>query len=164
MKNWVVIVGAALLLAACARGSGRDLGYAPVVPTVIATPVALFFAGIDSDRDLATSQAELTAALEAGFVAADDDRDGSITIIATTRLLEQWLGTRDSLLSSPSFDGNGDNAVSRAEFDAAFTREFTALDDDNDGRLTRAELITVTIGGYRPDRASDTPPGVQRPN
>lgn len=150
MRRSTLILGAAMAVAGCASGLGRrppgDDVYRPAPPSIVATPAALFFAGMDRDGDAVVGRGEMEAGIAAAFASGDGAATGSLSVIAATEVLERWLGSGISVPSATAIDRNGDRQVTRAEFLADFASRFAEFDADGDGMLTRAELLTTTRG------------------
>ncbi len=119
----------------------RQDGPAEIRGQVRARPIALFFAGIDSSGDKIVSRAELQAGIAREWRMLKPSISGKIGAFK----MEDWalatLGARDAYPSRLSFDSNLDNQVSQEEFTSRLTRSFDALDENGDGRLSRAELV-----------------------
>ena len=124
-------------------GGDKDRKPAEIRGTVQARPVALFFAGLDSNRDKAVSQAELMAGIDADWKALKPSVTGKVGAFK----IEDWalstLGSREAYPTRLSFDSNLDNQVSEDEFRDRLMRTFDDMDTDENGRLTREELIYI---------------------
>lgn len=135
---------------------------APVPPaqppaTIVAEPAALMIAACDANGDAVVTQPELTACIARSFVGAPDVVDGRMGYIAYADWALRWLGDRNALPSPYEVDANGDNAITLPELQARFAGYFRRFDVDHDGRLTRAELVTIRaraagVDGARPRR------------
>lgn len=118
-------------------------GTSRVPITEVAEPLALAVAGFDSNQDARTDRAEYAAGLERSFAAADANRDGQLGYIEYAGWALTWLGSPTALPGPYAIDADGDDRLSRAEYDAEFARQFTRLDKDADGAVTHAELLTI---------------------
>lgn len=118
----------------------------PPPATAVAEPVAMMIAACDANGDAVVTRDELTRCVARSFAAADPDHKGAIGYIAFSDWALQWLGDRTALPSPFEIDADGDNRITLAELQAKFDAIFTRLDTDKDGRLTRAELLTIRSG------------------
>ena len=118
-------------------------------PTMVAEPAAMAIASFDADGDGRTSRPEMAAGLARGFAAVDTARAGRLRPIAYADWALRYLGSANALPSLMEADGDGDDAVSLAELQAAFAAIFDRLDKDRDGFASRAELLTVRSGEGR---------------
>jgi hypothetical protein len=155
MKRLAAILCATVLLASCSGRTGGNRPAQAQPPTIIATPAALFFAGMDSNRDALVGTIELQQALDDVYAGGDANGDGRLSIIEMSPLLDRWLGSHRTVPSPISFDRNADRAISRAEFGLEFERRFTEFDANADGQLQRTELLSVTRGGFQQRRRRD---------
>ncbi|WP_147372385.1 hypothetical protein [Henriciella barbarensis] len=93
------------------------------------------------------SEAELHAGLNSAWPTFADGEHSTSTL-SLDNWLERALGSADTELSPIAFDSNIDSVISRREFDVRFAAVFERLDKDENGELTRAELL------FTPARAS----------
>ena len=114
--------------------------------TLVVEPAAMAIAACDTDGDGRTSRAELNACLARSFALTDTAHAGKLRPIAYADWATRFLGNANALPSALEADGDGDDAVSLAELQAAFGRVFDRLDKDRDGFVTRPELLTVRSG------------------
>lgn len=149
-----LISGAALAsLAACASGppgppgggppggaDGRP-GGASLQEAKIARPVAILFAGFDTNHDLLLDKAELEAAIPLEFERADVDRSGVLTGFEMADWCRLVLGDKEALPDMRAMDTDINYTVTPDEFAAALRHEFGRMDKNEDGRITRAELL-----------------------
>ncbi len=124
-------------------GSDKDRGPAEIRGTVQARPIALFFAGLDANRDKSVSAAELAAGIDADWRALKPSVTGKVGAFKIEDWALQTLGSREAYPTRLSFDSNLDNQVSADEFKNRLTLSFTEMDEDKDGRLTREELVYI---------------------
>lgn len=122
----------------------------PVPISEVAEPLGLAIAGFDADRDASTSRAEYEEALGRTFGAGDRDVSGDLGYLEYSRWAETWLGSQNALPGPFAIDSDGDTRVSREEFLAEFRRQFTRLDKNVDGAVSRAELLTVRNPALQP--------------
>ncbi|MGC6401405.1 EF-hand domain-containing protein [Sphingomonas sp. FW199] len=140
----------------------------PVVPTmpralIMAEPLALFFAGCDGDGDAVLARAELVACVDRTFRPMLDKGGVAAGYIAWSDWAERYLGDRNALPSPFAVDGDRDDRITPDECLAAMNQGFDRMDRDKDGRLTRAEMLT--IAGARSmdgDMRRDRPPQRRR--
>ncbi|MHA6720146.1 EF-hand domain-containing protein [Sphingomonas sp. RS6] len=118
--------------------------------TVIAEPVALMIAGLDSDGDARVTRAEFEAGLRRSFDSADSAHSGAIGYIAYSDWSERWMGDRNTLPSPFEIDRDGDNRISWDEFHDRFEQVFARFDKDRDGVLVRTELVTIRPPAFAP--------------
>ena len=111
-------------------------------PTIVAEPVALTLAGFDADQDGIVTRAEATAGAARSFASvAKGAKD--IGYIGYGDWAVKWLGDANALPSPFEVDADRDNRITAEELTAALLFAFNRFDKDKDGRLNRAELITV---------------------
>jgi hypothetical protein len=150
MKLISVIAISTLALAACAsdpRG-GRQGGGPPgmggqLQESMIARPVALLFVGFDTNGDLSTTSDELAAGLKAEFARADANKDGFVSNFEMIDWSTLMLGDKEAQPDYRTMNADLGQSVSPEEFNKALQREFTMMDKDADGRLTRTELLRM---------------------
>jgi len=100
-------------------------------------PIALLFADMDSNRDRATSKAEMLAGVQAEWDRFD--RQPSATVLASWSM--KTLGSTDANPTFMSFDRDFNGVVAKAEFSARFEVLFGQYDKNTDDVLDRSELI-----------------------
>jgi len=150
---------AALSALACAAGAQQPAPVtgtpAPGQPlaTIVAEPVAMMIAACDANGDAIVSRAELATCVAHSFASADTGHKGSIGYIDYGDWARTWLGDANALPSPFEVDSDGDNRITLPELQARFDAIFTRLDRDHDGKLTRAELLTIRSGVGSGDRA-----------
>lgn len=83
-------------------------------------PAGLLFAGFDTDHDYKISPQEFAAGLDTAFARADTDHSGALSLFEYQNWAGRALGSPTALPAWMSVDQNGDNVISRDEFDAAF--------------------------------------------
>jgi hypothetical protein len=128
---------------ATVRPGRTPQGISAVPISQMAEPLALAIAGFDANHDASTTLAEYEEALGRTFAAADRDGGGTLGYIEYSGWAETWLGSQSALPGPFAIDADGDNRLSREEFLAEFRRQFTRLDKNKDGAVSRAELLTV---------------------
>lgn len=133
---------ATLLLAGCAtadrpaeRPDRPDRGVRQSGTFVL--PVGLFLSSLDKDSDKRVSRAEL----DAGITAEWAQFDRSVSAIGLSQWSIDTLGSTDAMPTFLSFDRDFNGVVSEDEFTKKMTAEFTRLDQDKDGFVSRSEMI-----------------------
>lgn len=155
MRRAALLLSSLLLLTAARQPAQAPAVAPPPVPpvdtgiTVMAAPVAILIASFDRDGDRVVTRAEYDAGVKASFALGDENRDGVISLIELSHWAETELGDQGALPGRFDFDRDESDNVSWAEFKAEFDRRFTEYDKDRDGRITRAELLTLRF--KRPD-------------
>lgn len=138
----------------------RSGDYAPENPnavpiTVVAQPLALAIVGFDGDRDGRTTRAEFEEGLGRSFTGADANRDSVLGYIEYSGWARTWMGSETALPGPFAIDTDGDDRLARTEVMNEFGRQFIRLDQNADGAITRAELLTVRNSRLRPLRERD---------
>src|SRR5689334_5134016 len=139
-------------LTACASGPGGRPHGGPgggppggqLQESMIARPVALLFVAFDTNGDLSTTASELAAGIKAEFARADADKDGFISNIEMVDWSTLVMGVKEAQPDYRTMNADLGQSVSLDEFNKAFQHEFTMMDKDGDGRLTRTELLRLS--------------------
>lgn len=139
------IIGS-LALSACAtkqdrRGPPPDRegqGPARTAGTFV-KPVGLLFAGMDLNNDAIVTEAEFNAGVAAEW--SNFDRNPSGTYFAVWSVAK--LGSTDAYPTFMMFDKNFNNVVSDDEFSERLESEFSQMDVNRDGQLSRSEMIVA---------------------
>ena len=122
-------------------------------PTMVVEPAAMLIAACDANGDAIVTRDEMHACLARSFAAADTARKGSIGYIDYSDWALTWLGDANAAPGPYAIDTDNDNRITLAELDTCFDAIFDRLDKDKDGKLTRAELLTLRADpGYSDDR------------
>lgn len=124
----------------------RDTASRPPPPTLVAEPVALFIAGCDANGDGVTTHDELARCVARTFATVDTGHKGTIGYLQYGDWETTWLGSATALPTPFEVDADGDNRITLAELQARFDAIFARLDKARDGKLSRAELLTVRSG------------------
>jgi hypothetical protein len=124
----------------------KDILSRPPPATTVAEPVAMMIAACDANGDAVVTRDELARCVERSFGSVDTDHKGSIGYIAFSDWSLMWLGDRNALPGPFETDADSDNHITVAELQAKLDSVFTRLDTDKDGKLTRAELLTIRSG------------------
>lgn len=137
----------------------RLLAPAPAA-TMVVTPIAMAIAAFDADGDGRTTRAELTAGVARSFAMIDTAHAGALRFLDYADWSLRFLGDRNALPSPFEIDTDGDDKVSLAELQAAFTAAFNRFDVDHDEAVSRAELLILRTpsGAGGPNRAGKRPP------
>lgn len=112
--------------------------------TVQARPISLLFTSMDANRDKLVSRVEVESALPAEWKSLQPSFNNKVSALKLTAWAKATLGSADSLPSRLSFDSNLDNQVSEEEFVTRILSDFDRMDEDDDGQLSRAELVFVS--------------------
>lgn len=102
-------------------------------------PIAVVFAGMDSNNDKTVSRAELQVGTTAEW--ATFDRNPSAAYFAQWSLKN--LGSTDAMPTFMSFDKDFNGVVTEREFSEQLETSFERLDKNNDGRLERSEMLVA---------------------
>ncbi|MBL8537593.1 MAG: hypothetical protein JNM59_09360 [Hyphomonadaceae bacterium] len=146
LKVWVGGLCAATL-AACASGSGGAANNEPIRALLSAD--TMMFVSFDGDGDAAISAAEVDAGLAREFARADAGADGQLQPNEFQTWANLVLGGGQLGPYRLDFDRNVDNVITREEFDAELRARVRDYDENEDGALTRSELIRL-VGQARP--------------
>ncbi|MEM1379723.1 MAG: hypothetical protein AAGH41_03765 [Pseudomonadota bacterium] len=151
-RNTAAMLTVSLLAAACSSGgaerAAREANEA-AMPRVIAEPMGLLFAGMDTNGDAETSRAEAEFAVPKVFAAADADKNGILRPIEFQAFAIKYLGTNNTALAAQSFDQNLNGQVTAAEFTGFLLTRFEETDTSGDGVLQRSEFIETIQPGVR---------------
>jgi hypothetical protein len=143
MKVWAVpaLWVCALSLAACgSSGSRREAPRDEPVRALLSTD-ALLFSDFDADGDFQISAAEIEAGVTREFARADSNSDGSLGPIEYQNWSNSVLGGGMTPPFRLDFDRNVDNVISAEEFRNEITARGGQYDADENGMITRAELV-----------------------
>jgi Ca2+-binding EF-hand superfamily protein len=118
--------------------------------SMIARPIGLLFVGFDTNDDLSTTSAELAAGLKVEFARADVNKDGFISNFEMIDWSTLMMGDKEAQPDYRTMNADLGQSVSPEEFTKAFQHDFTMMDKDGDGRLTRAEMLMTAprMGGF----------------
>lgn len=143
--NLITGCAAALLMTACAsqpdrRGPGdRERGDRPTQSRqsgVFLQPISALFIAMDSNKDKATSRAEM----ESGVQMEWTNFDVAPSAIAFTEWSVASLGSSDANPGFMRFDRDFNGVLTEDEFKSEFERSFDRADKNKDGRLERSEM------------------------
>jgi Ca2+-binding EF-hand superfamily protein len=137
------------LAAGCASGPPGPPGGGPpgdarggaLQESKITRPIALLFTSLDTNDDLIVSEDELTAAIPREFANADADQSGVLTGFEMADWCASALGDKEAQPDLRAMDNDMNYTVTEHEFAVALQHEFDRLDRNQDGRLTRAEML-----------------------
>ncbi len=165
MKGGVVftLIAAAALGGAGCAGGPEPQRRSEVVLGGLFAPDALLLAGFDADGDYRLGAAEIEAGAARAFAAADANADGSITPIEFSVWSLVALGGANAPPFRLDVDRNVDNVITREEFSAEIAARARDYDKDEDGAITRAEMLREPPRPQvLPDRPSMPPGGMDR--
>ncbi|MBU6408273.1 MAG: hypothetical protein KGS44_14265 [Alphaproteobacteria bacterium] len=131
---------ATCVLVACASGTATQGSFGERISAVVSGD-AFVIASADANGDTVTTEAELEAALIAGFLAADADQSGMLSPLEWQTFSRTQMGGE---LMGPfrlEVDRNVDNSIDQAEFTDAFMTRFSRYDSDADGRVARPDMV-----------------------
>jgi len=104
-----------------------------------AKPIGLLFVSMDSNEDTFLDVGELERGIEREWLRLTPSSN------ATALDFENWslaaLGAKDTLPSFIAFDRDLDGSISQEDFSKRVRIEFDLADADNNGVLTRSELL-----------------------
>lgn len=149
-KRAIISVLALGCATACASGPPGPPGGGPpdgqrpgsmLQEAKIARPIAILFTGMDANRDLVLTKDELEAAVPVEFARADVDQSGVITGFEMTDWCRLMLGDKEAQPDMRAADTDMNYTITPQEFAVALRHEFTRMDKDQDGRITRAEML-----------------------
>lgn len=109
------------------------------------SPAGVLIAGFDANGDGRVDRAELEAGIERMFRLADQNHDGSLSLIELSQWSMIWLGGPSAVPGRFDFDRDADDRVSASEFATELRRRFNGFDADKDGVVTRAELLVQAV-------------------
>jgi len=135
---------------------GGDEAKRPRGPSVqrALIPAGLLFASFDTDGDYAASRDELKAGVLRSFAAADNNANGTVSLVELASWREAVLGSRDLLPGNTQFDKNFDNQIEMSEFRDVLRGLFDSFDRNENGRLEFAEM-TKNMPQLRRERSRE---------
>jgi predicted small secreted protein len=154
----LAFVAGAALLSACGTSNSRGSGPDTTVRVLLSTD-AMLFGDFDTDGDYATSTAEIEAGVTREFARADSNHDGGIGPIEFQSWANQVLGGTMTPPYRLDFDRNVDNIISAEEFRAELLARAATYDTDENGVVSRAELVRQVNQARRPPREGAPPIG-----
>ena len=107
----------------------------------IARPIAILFTGMDANRDLVLSREEFEAAIPTEFARADVDHSGVVTGFEMTDWCRLMMGDKEAQPDMRAADTDMNYTITPAEFSVALRHEFDRMDKDQNGIITRAEML-----------------------
>lgn len=138
-----LIAIAGLSLSACASkpkrgGPPQDGARGPAKTSgTFARPIGFLFSDMDMDGNAVITRAELSEGIAAEWSTFDNNPGGAV--------FNQWalrkLGSTDAMPTFMAFDDDFNGVITKSEFEHRLNDEFTRLDKNSDGRVTRSELI-----------------------
>ncbi len=143
----IMALAAAMLAAGCAhqppggmRGAPPSGGMESDQDRIYVRTDALLFVGFDSNGDMRISEAEIAAGALREFTRADASADGIVTPIEFAAWNRLMLGG-DGAPRRLDVDRNVDGAITAEEFSREIVARGRNYDRDEDGFITRAELM-----------------------
>ncbi|WP_290494711.1 EF-hand domain-containing protein [Hyphomonas sp. UBA4494] len=176
MKATVLMVAGMSLVAACTSSprkglgaSGRDGGdrARPARSQGLsAPPVALLFVSMDSNHDHFVSHEEVDNGIDREWRALAGPNPVHQSAVQMSNWAAETLGNLNALPSPIAFDSNLDGAITASEFRIRLIDTFDRIDKNQDGLLSRAELLTAprAVDSSEPTMPQDSqrrgpPPG-----
>lgn len=147
---------AAFALSACGTSGSRASMNDPV--RVLLSSDALLFSDFDTDGDYGVTTAEIEAGITREFARADSNHDGGVGPIEFQSWAGQVLGGPQTPPYRLDFDRNVDNIISADEFRAEILARAGAYDSDENGVVTRAEMIRQVNQARPAPRPAVAPP------
>jgi hypothetical protein len=145
-----LLVASAVAAALAAPAASRERELRPVPPTIIAKPLAIAVAGFDTDGDMLVSRSEYDAGVARSFQFGDRNRDGAMGLIEFTAWSEAVLGNPGTVPGPFDFDKDGDDRISKVEFESLFATRHSEMDRNKDAAIGRSELVTAMT--FQPPR------------
>lgn len=141
----LIIVAMVSLVTACAGGpSAEQMAKArqkAEMPTYYLAPAAIMFIASDANNDAKVTMEELETYLLPVFAKADRDENGTLKPTEYAIWAREYLGRQDTVPSFIGIDANQNDVVTQAEYLATFSKLFAQYDVDEDGILSRAEIV-----------------------
>lgn len=122
-------------------GPPRDARGGALQEAKITRPVALLFTSLDTDDDFIVSKDELDSAIPREFARADTDQSGVLTGFEMADWCALVLGDKEAQPDLRAMDNDMNYTVTQHEFAVALRHEFDRMDRNQDGFLTRAEML-----------------------
>lgn len=148
LKTLALAGCAALTVTACASGGGREGSTRDPIRALLSGD-ALMFVSFDTNGDLSVSRDELEAGITRELARIDTSGDGTISPIEFQNWANAVLGGGQMGPYRLEFDRNVDNTITREEFETEIRARFSDYDENNDGALTRGEMVRL-VGAARP--------------
>lgn len=146
----ILVSGMTLTVAACASSPDTTEPTNGSGPRAFAAPVALLLGDLDLDRDAVVQREEVGEGARRLFTAADADQSGALERPELVDFLVARLGSEYPSPGRIAFDADGDGATPFADFEAVLISACERFDANQDGALTRAELVREFTPGARP--------------
>ncbi len=129
----------------------------------IARPIAILFTGMDANRNLVLEKSELEVAIPQEFTRADVDGSGVLTGFEMADWCRLMLGDKEAQPDMRAMDTDINYTVTQQEFATALRHEFERMDKDENGMLTRVELLMdAPRNMMQHDGGQGAPPGSGR--
>ena len=122
-------------------------------PSVVAEPAALALAGFDADQDGVVTRAEAATGAQRSFaLVAGSAQD--FGYIGYSQWAARWLGDPNTVPGPFEVDIDRNDRITAAEIATTLLGAFDRYDRNHDGKLTRAELVTVRATAFGDDRGA----------
>ena len=170
-----ICAGALLMAAGCASGPPGPPGGAPpgegpgrqLQEAKITRPIALLFTSLDTNDDFIVSKSELDDAIPREFGRADADKSGVLSGFEMADWCTLVLGDKEAQPDLRAMDNDLNYTVTEQEFAVALRHEFNRMDRNQDGFLTRTEMLTdaprMQMGAPGGQQGGPPPGGGRRP-
>lgn len=135
------ILAVSLIVAACANNNNGGPAMTMRPNQQITPPVGLMLVGLDTDQDAIVSDDEINAGITSMFESSDTDSSGDLTGIEFSQWSQKQLGAAQTTPGMLRFDRNQNRRITPDEFDATIKAIVTRFDQNQDGALTRGELL-----------------------
>lgn len=146
-KRMIAVALLSVILTACASSQSQreeragQRGDARLQGGFFAPPISLALAGMASTPDGLINISDVAAKAEAMFAGFDSDRSGSCSRGEQANWATAILGDPYASPTWVTLERDGNGAVSRGELTAVVVAAARRLDKDQDGILTRQEML-----------------------
>lgn len=146
------------------RGGDRP-ETASTIPFQYAKPISFILVGFDSDQNKIISESEVAeGALAEWALATREAGSAQLSPIDFRKWMENTLGSHTLSFTHIALDTDQSGSVDEIEFQTALVREFNLADKNEDGLLTRSELLDEFIPRRRGNNSDNGANGQRRPN
>lgn len=108
---------------------------------IIARPLALLLTGMDANGDYRVSGQEVAEGVEAEWANLSQG-DRTVSALKHGAWAKIVLGSEEAMPNSIAFDTNLNGQITKLEFGDRLRAEYARLDKDEDGFVTRAEMVS----------------------
>lgn len=145
-----IIALCALTLAGCAsqpergdrRGGPQSDRGGSYQGGIIARPLAILLTSMDANGDYLVSGDELSDGLDKEWMNLTGGVSGPVSALDLGDWAKEVLGSAEAMPSSISFDRDLNGQITELEFLDRLRAEFRTLDKDDDGHVSRAEMVS----------------------